>query len=293
MQVGRGPFTALADGRVELADLASGEHAVRLQASLDGSLWSDPLTVRIRVATPWWRRPWVLGVALLAGVGLVVLVSRARLAWLLARERERLRIAMDLHDELGSGLGSIRLLATVLRRDRVGDAERVDLARRIERSTGELHGSLSEMVGSLRPGGATGRALVDRLWRRGRDLVVGGGVDLRVVLGAGLESTALPLVVCRDLERIGVEALHNAARHGGAQSVTIGLARAGAQWRLWVRDDGVGFDTSGSSSGGLGLESMRRRAERIGGRLEVTSAPGQGTTVTVHFDPRTHRRGNA
>ena len=112
---------------------------------------------------------WLIGLlplALVGIIGAVVLASRARLVWLLGRERERLRIAMDLHDELGSGLGSIRLLATLLGRERLDDATRVELAERIRGTTRELHGSVSELVGSLRPGGTTPAALVERLHRR-------------------------------------------------------------------------------------------------------------------------------
>jgi signal transduction histidine kinase len=285
VRVGDGPMRPLDDGTVQLVDLPSGRHTVAVQASLDGLVWSQPVSARLRVAAPWWQSPWVLGLGLLAVATVAFGAYRARIALLLARERERTRIAMDLHDELGSGLGSIRLIAGVLDREELDDASRHDLASRVRATAGELHGGLQELVGSLRPGGANVGALLDRLSERARDLFPDNGVEITVVEPPGLARTELSLAVRRELERIGAEALHNAARHGRPSRITVGIAGGGPRWRLWVSDDGAGFDVAGARPGGLGLASMRTRASRIGATLELESSVGRGTTITVSFRP--------
>lgn len=280
-----GPPRSLEGGRIQLVDLRPGRHRVAVEVSLDGERWSEPARATIQVAAFWWQSPWVYLVGLFGMSAALFLAYRARVAFLVAREKERTRIAMDLHDELGSGLGSIRLLASVLDRDDLSDDSRRDLADRIRVTAGELHGGVQELVGSLRPGGATVGALLDRLGERARDLLPDPDMDLRVVDPDEAAQVRLGLVVRRELERIGAEALHNAARHGRPRQVTVGVRSAGSRWVLWVRDDGRGFDPDVLDRRGLGLHSMQARAERIGADLVLESQPGRGTTVHVHFDP--------
>ena len=79
------------------------------------------------------------------------------------------------------------------------------------------------------------------------------------------------------------EALHNIVRHAGASHVSIALRIDRRALRLTIADDGAGFDIAAEASGGQGqgLRSMRQRAEAIGGRVEVTSAPGRGAAIVL------------
>jgi signal transduction histidine kinase len=86
--------------------------------------------------------------------------------------------------------------------------------------------------------------------------------------------------------RVGQEALNNIAKHAAATAVVITLAASAGELVLRVRDDGRGFDAAGSFPGHLGLRSMRERAAAVGGVIEISSAPGQGTEVTMRI-PRT------
>jgi len=81
------------------------------------------------------------------------------------------------------------------------------------------------------------------------------------------------------LYRIAQEALHNAGRHARATQVRIVLSQVDAQVRLEVQDNGVGFDSENAFPGHFGLNTMRERATDLGGRLDIESRPGAGTTV--------------
>jgi len=92
----------------------------------------------------------------------------------------------------------------------------------------------------------------------------------------------LSLAVEEELYWIAQEALNNVVKHAQARNVTVHLQFGEKNVILEVRDDGVGFEPAKSGqSGGIGLRSMEERAQRIRGRLEIESAPGQGTTVRV------------
>jgi signal transduction histidine kinase len=91
-----------------------------------------------------------------------------------------------------------------------------------------------------------------------------------------------PATVAEALYRIVLEALNNTLKHSLATTVTVDIRINDEQAELEVTDNGQGFDPQvGQNKGGMGLNSMRERAERLGGRLELISTPGQGTKVKV------------
>ncbi len=96
----------------------------------------------------------------------------------------------------------------------------------------------------------------------------------------------LPAKLEEGFHRIAQEALHNAVRHANADRIDVRLGRGNGRVRLEVRDDGVGFDPADATlrARHLGLTSMEERAAELGAEIEVTSAPGVGTSVTVMAD---------
>lgn len=254
----------------------------------------------------WWEgvsraAAWLIPVAvgLLAGVALAVF--RIRAACRLRLERQRARIAMDLHDEIGSGLGSIGIMAGLASEQGIDEDERRRLVADIAGITAELGRDLSDIVTSLHPAEATLESLAGRLAERGRRLFPSGMTSLTLDFPQGWPSTPLSYAVRRNIFLIGAEALHNAARHAAAHSVHMGFAPHGERWKLWVTDDGCGatglrapdaaLRISERGGSRLGLVGMRRRAEEIAADLSWSSTPMTGTRVTVIFDPNSEDGG--
>lgn len=92
------------------------------------------------------------------------------------------------------------------------------------------------------------------------------------------ETPNLPYDLSLCLFRVAQEALANAVKHGKAKQIAVQLAQNASSIRLVVKDDGIGFDAS-SAFDGLGLVSMQERMRIVGGTFNLTSSPGQGTTV--------------
>lgn len=212
------------------------------------------------------------GGSLLGVVGLMILVQRSRLA----RERElaRLRqsIASDLHDEIGSNLGSIALLSE-LALSRAGGMDRSDTeeVRRIARQTTESMRDIVSLI--LRPA-VTGdefvaglRAIADRMLK---------GVEWTIEVSPAISLPPLPAQ--RHLLLAFKEALHNLRKHSGARHVRITIDHVSGRFRFVLTDDGVGFDPARTYQG-HGLKSLRQRAATLGGELTIRSAPGAGTTL--------------
>ncbi|HXI34299.1 MAG TPA: ATP-binding protein [Gemmatimonadales bacterium] len=291
-QVRLGPDDPWSDTRglpsFRWVDLPGGHYRAEVRASADGLTWSSaPAAFQFVVRPPWYREPWALALFTLAAIVALVLVYRARVAVLLGLERQRARIAMDLHDEIGSALGSIGILSGVLAQDgapgaQIGEQHRI--AHEIARTAGEVGGALSDIVWSLDPRPGTLRDLAARLADHGERLFASDDVEFRTSFPQAWPPAALPLALRRNVVAVGLEALHNAARHARARHVSLALAPQDGGWELVVRDDGSGLrDAPDTERAGLGLTSMRRRAAEVGGRVAWEPTPGGGTTMRFAF----------
>jgi len=216
---------------------------------------------------------WITGAALLmAGALALWLQRRAR-----ARRREveqlRQRIAGDLHDEIGSNLGSIALLSQMALRQ-PGDAHG-DLAE-INRVARETADSMRDLVWFIKPSALTSSDFVTKLRETAATMLTG----LEWTFDAAAPTGPWSLEFKRQVFLIFKEALHNARRHAAASRVEIQLAERDGIFELAIADNGCGFALNGSSSG-HGLVSMQQRAQALGGALALDSAPGAGTRVTL------------
>ncbi len=269
-------------------DLAAGAYTVAVRASLDGRTWTArPASVSFEILPPWYRRDWALAVFTLSLAAALYVAYRLRLTFLLRLERQRTRIAMDLHDEIGSGLGSINILASLAAERTPPGSPQAGLVNEISDTAAELGASLGEIVWSLRSRSATLDALVSHLAERAVKLFPGDTPALGLAIPDTLPPVTLSLPVRWNVALVAIEALHNASRHAAAAHVVLGLEPAGRRWRLWVEDDGRGLDAGVARGSGLGIEGMKRRAGEIGGDLTMTRNVRGGLTVALTFDPRT------
>jgi two-component system, NarL family, sensor histidine kinase DevS len=194
-----------------------------------------------------------------------------------AQERERRRLAIELHDETGQSLAAV--LMGLRRLEESNDPATVratvdELRETVVNAVQELRALAVE----LRPKALDDFGLSPALERliETYSRRTGLAVDSHL---AGLESR-LPEPVESALYRIAQEALTNIAKHAGASSVSIVTRRDKGRIALIIEDNGTGFDAA-VPAGGLGLVSMRERAELLGGSLRVESGPDHGTTLVI------------
>jgi two-component system sensor histidine kinase UhpB len=185
---------------------------------------------------------------------------------LAAQERERRRIALELHDEVGQALTAAML--------------RLDWAELDEAKEG-LRNALEEvreMAGRLRPEALDDLGLRNALRALGADVSRSARMDVRPEIQADLP----PLSAEQELVlyRVAQEALTNAVRHAEANAVRFSLAATESEIVLTVEDDGQGFESAATPEGS-GIRGMRERALLVRARLEIESAPGRGTTVRL------------
>jgi signal transduction histidine kinase len=229
----------------------------------------------------------VLVVFALALTGVLYVAHRLRLAFLLRLERQRARIAMDLHDEIGAGLGSINILAGLAAERTPAGSPQASLMNEISDAAAELGASLGEIVWSLRSRSGTLDGLVAHLSERAVKLFPAGSTPaLTLAIPEVLPPVTLTVPVRWNVALIVNEAMHNAVRHARAAHVVLGLEPVERRWRIWVEDDGRGLDERAALRAGVGIESMRRRADDIRADLELARRPSGGLTVSLLFDPQ-------
>jgi two-component system sensor histidine kinase UhpB len=207
----------------------------------------------------------------------------AAAAVLRAQEAERARVARDLHDEVNQALAavSIRLAATAEGAPPEFAEELAETQRLATQAMQELLG----LARDLRPAALDDHGLLPALRTQVRLFGERFGIPAsftadgsRLFLGEFEQ-----LVVYRVVQ----EALSNAARHAGATRVRVAVTGCnGTQVRVTVADDGNGFDPNRLRDGGSGLAGMRERAMLAGGRLDVRTVPGEGTTIELVVDAK-------
>ncbi len=281
-----------ADHAASYTHLPPGDFRFEVIASADGSTWSAPATLNFRVLAPWWKTPWgYAGLVLLTltGVALFVrVVTRRRMQRRLraaeqnlALERERTRIARDIHDDLGATLTQISLLSAIGREKRADPDIAGEQFNAINTTAGELVQSLDAIVWAVNPRHDTLESLARYITRFAGDFTARSPVRLRLNVPPELPNITLSSEVRHNVFLAFKEALNNALRHANATEVRIAIATdpSAAHCTITVEDDGRGF-TPGTSTDGDGLENMRRRLTDCGGSCEITTAPARGTTIT-------------
>ena len=198
---------------------------------------------------------------------------------------ERERWAREVHDTLAQGYTSIVVLAQAaaaqLDADPRAAAERVALIEEVARDN---LGEARAMVAAFAPVALDSSTLVEALQRLaerfGRETGLATRLDTSALTDGASLSRAEEIVLLRGAQ----EALANVRRHASASAVVLRVSRIGDVVAVHVEDDGVGFDPAAAH--GVGLAGLRDRAAEVGGAVDVASAPGEGTRVTVRVPAR-------
>ena len=224
--------------------------------------------------------------ALVQAVAMSGELQRSRQRLVTAQEEERRRLRRDLHDGLGPSLATIamRLEAT---RDLI-EEDPEEAAAAVGRLADLARDEIAEvrrLVEGLRPPALDQLGLVTALRQRAADHAVGvrpgGGRGLAWTVEADADVEPLPAAVEVAAYRIAMEAVTNAERHSDADACTVRLRRDDGVLQVLIRDTGSGL--AATPGVGVGLTSMKERAEELGGSCTVTSGPGTGTVVEARL----------
>lgn len=275
--------------------LPPGEYRFQVTACNEDGVWNEAgRTLRLVLQPPFWRTPWFLGgsgAALLAGiVAAVHFASTQRLRRQVARlrqqeavEKERRRIARDIHDQLGASLTQIALLGELVEGDKESPGDVEVHGRQIAQSARETARALDEIVWTVNPSNDTLEGLANYLCKYAQDYLGTAGLRHRVEMPAALPATPLSPELRHNVFLAAKEAVTNVVRHAHAESAWVRLQADSREFSVEIQDDGrgpAGMDSDRARTRN-GLRNMRQRLEDVGGRCTIEPAPGRGTIVRL------------
>lgn len=250
-------------------------------------------TLSFVVRAAWWETiAFKVIVSVLGAVGLAALVRSLVLRRVQARirrieqehalEKERARIARDMHDDLGASLTRIALMSELA----ADEPEVREVAARqfgeIAQAARAMSTTLDEIVWTVNPRNDTLDRLVGYLGEVATEYLAPSGLDLQLNLPADIPVLAVPSEVRHEVLLAVKEALNNVVKHAHAHAVKLHVTVANGALEIAIADDGCGFSAESIAAFSNGLLNLRQRLEAIGGSAEIGSASTSGTTVRLH-----------
>jgi signal transduction histidine kinase len=273
-----------------LAALPSGVRNLEVRAVREGRPPGPPIALALDVRPPFFLSGWFGGLLLVVAVASWWGVSRVRSGRRQAAESVRQRIAEDLHDEVGSGLTQVALHSEMIRRladGTAGDASASEvrsdiaaLAVRVGEQANALSGSMRDLVWAIRPEERSWEDLELRLKDAAVATLAPHGIEADLRGEVDGAPSALPSEVCQNVLLFAKEALHNAVKHASPSRVEVRWKVSRRSITLQISDDGRGFDPA-TARRGVGLSSLRRRAEVLGGTFGLVAIPGEGARLML------------
>jgi signal transduction histidine kinase len=280
-----------------------GSYEFKVTACNNDGIWntsgqSIQLVVQPFVWQTWWFKAG-MGLLLLVTVALVVRRAERwrarlrieRLEQQHAVERERSRISKDIHDDLGANLTQIVFLSQRAEGAAHESGELERWLQMIPATARRTIRSLDEIVWAINPKHDSLESLANYLAQFAPEHLSLAGIRCVLDVPMVLPHLSLSAEVRHNLILVVREALQNVVTHAGATEVRVSLRLDEAGLEIAIADNGRGFDVERVHGDGNGLPNMRRRLADIGGRLEIASQAGQGTTVRLSLErSRLHGR---
>ncbi len=194
-------------------------------------------------------------------------------------ERERVRIAKDIHDELGSGLSKIKFLTEFLKHPHQQQEQRQKTLQSVSETAVALIDNMRDLVWAMNPANTTLDNLLARMREYSADYLEEIPIELEFELPAFIPDKKIAKETSRNIQMILKEALQNMVKHAAATKLSIHITLE-PQFTMVIEDNGRGYDVQQQTQGN-GLRNMQTRSEAIGGVLKRNSSPGKGTRIEL------------
>lgn len=282
--------------------LPPGKYVFQLMACNNDGVWNEnaatlPLAVLPFFWETWWFKLAITMLGLLLFGGAIILAQRSRLKRKLERaarerelERERARIAQDIHDDLGASLTRIGMLSQTAGETPENPERTAGYLAQIYAAAREMTRGMDEIVWAVNPRHDTLESLFNYLARFAHEFLAPAKIRCRLQVPVEFTDRPMRSELRHHLFLAFKETLHNAVRHSGADEVQVSISLEANLLKIVVADNGQGAVASAVSDGescsdriatGHGFANIQSRLERVGGQSRITSIPGKGMLVEL------------
>ena len=195
-------------------------------------------------------------------------------------ELERLRMAKDIHDDLGSGLSKINFLSELIFQKTAALPEVRSNSEAVKETAVKMIDNMRDLIWALNPDNTTLANLVSRMREYTTDYLEDYPINVRYEIPESLPQSAITKESHRELFMVVKETLNNISKYAAATEMVFTVGLTSSELQLSIRDNGLGFNTETTPKGN-GLRNMKNRLEVLGGNCTVSSEKGKGTTVNV------------
>jgi ligand-binding sensor domain-containing protein/signal transduction histidine kinase len=286
------------------AQLRPADYRFQVIACNNDGLWNETgHALAFRIAAPFWQTWWFLALSAVAAMGTlgagIRFVSVRQLRRKLRRleeahaiEKERMRIAQDMHDEIGGKLSRISFLSDMAHRDLPQASAASQQINEVSEAARDVINTVDEIVWAVSPRNDTLESLAHYICRHAEEFFELTPIELELELPPEFPAQRLSADVRHNLFCAVKEALNNVLKHARSNTVRIALTVTGSAFQVTIKDHGCGLDSSklhvpitgngqaSSARRGNGMFNMQERLESVHGSLVIESQPGQGTKVT-------------
>jgi ligand-binding sensor domain-containing protein/signal transduction histidine kinase len=280
---------------VQYTKLPPGTYHFQVKARNEDGVWNPvPARLEVIVLPAFWQTPSfraaVAGVFLAGIIALVYFISTQKLLRQLAGlrqqqalEKDRARIARDIHDQVGASLTQLSLLGEMVESDKEDPAEVAAHAGQISQTARETARALDEIVWTVNPSNDTLEGLINYLCKHAQEYLAVAGLRFRLEAPAQLPAAPISPEARHNVFLAAKEAVTNIVKHAGASAACIRLRLEPGAFTLEIEDDGRGpAGLAGPAARSRnGLRNMRRRMADIGGRFEIGPGAKGGTLVRL------------
>ncbi len=271
---------------VTYSKLQPGDYTFKVKASNSDGVWNETGTqLQMTITPPWWQRTWFVLLCIVVTMAILYLLNRYEQNRKKQLEAIRARISRDLHDDMGSTLQSISVMSEIARMKSLSDnkQESIPFIEKIGSASREMVEKMNDIVWAVNPKNDNFENIILHMRAFGGELLAGKDIALHFKSDSGLNNIRLSMEKRKSFFLVYKEALNNAYKYSGAQNVNVDISRTNHTLTLVVEDDGVGFNMNEDrlKTGGNGLKNMNTRAAELNGSISITSAPSQGTKVSL------------
>ena len=278
---------------VRYIKLAPGQYTFHVTACNEDDVWnSTPTSLAVVVQPPYWRTWWFYGATALSlfalVAGIVHYLSTQKLQRQLAilkqqeaLEKERSRIARDIHDQVGASLTQVALLGELVETDKDLPDEVAAHAQQISLTARETTRALDEIVWTVNPSNDTLEGLINYICKHAQEFLAIAGLRYRLEVPEDLPATSISPEVRHNVFLASKEAVTNIVRHAKATSAWVRLRWEANSFTLEIEDNGCGLADPDAPSVRNGLRNMRKRMEDVGGTFSLTRGAEGGALVRL------------